>query len=55
MPDTAINILWTIGVGTFVLLLLAVGFIMAIVQSKQREDGCQAARVGGAIQAREEV
>ena len=37
MPDTAINILWTIGVGTFVLLLLAVGFIMAIVQSKQRE------------------
>jgi PAS domain S-box-containing protein len=37
MPDTAINILWTIGVGTFVLLLLAVGFIMAIVQSKRRE------------------
>ena len=37
MPDTAINLLWTIGVGTFVLLLLAVGFIMAIVQSKQRE------------------
>jgi PAS domain S-box-containing protein len=37
MPDTAINIIWTIGVGTFVLLLLAVGFIMAIVQSKRRE------------------
>jgi two-component system, cell cycle sensor histidine kinase and response regulator CckA len=37
MPDNAINILWTIGVGTFVLLLLAVGFIMAIVQSKRRE------------------
>jgi PAS domain S-box-containing protein len=37
MPDTAINILWTIGIGTFVLLLLAVGFIMAIVQSKRRE------------------
>ena len=37
MPDTAINILWTIGVGTLVLLLLAVGFIMAIVQSKRRE------------------
>ena len=37
MPNTAINILWTIGVGTFVLLLLAVGFIMAIVQSKRRE------------------
>ena len=37
MPDTAINILWTISVGTFVLLLLAVGFIMAIVQSKRRE------------------
>jgi signal transduction histidine kinase len=37
LPDTAINILWTIGVGTFVLLLLAVGFIMAIVQSKRRE------------------
>ena len=37
MPDTAINILWTIGVGTFVLLMLAVGFIMAIVQSKRRE------------------
>jgi PAS domain S-box-containing protein len=31
------NILWTIGVGTFVLLLLAVGFIGAIVQSKRRE------------------
>jgi PAS domain S-box-containing protein len=37
MADTAINILWTIGVGTLVLLLLAVGFIMAIVQSKRRE------------------
>ena len=37
MSDTAINILWTIGVGTFVLLLLAVGFIMAIVQGKRRE------------------
>ena len=37
MPDTAVNILWTIGVGTFVLLLLAVGFISAIVQSKRRE------------------
>jgi PAS domain S-box-containing protein len=37
MPDTAINILWTVGVGTFVLLLLAVGFIGAIVQSKRRE------------------
>ena len=37
MPDTATNILWTIGVGTFVLLLLAVGFILAIVQSKRRE------------------
>ncbi|RPI01197.1 MAG: PAS domain S-box protein, partial [Ignavibacteriae bacterium] len=37
MPDTAVNILWTIGVGTFVLLLLAVGFILAIVQSKRRE------------------
>jgi PAS domain S-box-containing protein len=37
LPDTAVNILWTIGVGTFVLLLLAVGFIMAIVQSKRRE------------------
>ena len=37
MPDTTINILWTIGVGTFVLLLLAGGFIMAIVQSKRRE------------------
>jgi two-component system cell cycle sensor histidine kinase/response regulator CckA len=37
LPDTAINILWTIGVGTFVLLLLAVGFILAIVRSKHRE------------------
>ena len=37
MPDTAVNILWTICVGTFVLLMLAVGFIMAIVQSKRRE------------------
>ena len=37
MPDTAINILWTVSVGTLVLLLLAVGFIMAIVQSKRRE------------------
>ena len=37
MPDTAVNILWTVGVGTVVLLLLAVGFIGAIVQSKRRE------------------
>jgi uncharacterized membrane protein len=37
MPDTAINILWTIIVGTFVLLLLAMGFIGAIVQSRRRE------------------
>jgi signal transduction histidine kinase len=37
MPDTAINILWTIIVGTFVLLLFAVGFVMAIIQSKRRE------------------
>jgi len=37
MPDSAVNILWTIGAGTFVLLLLAIGFIMAIVQSKRRE------------------
>jgi two-component system, cell cycle sensor histidine kinase and response regulator CckA len=37
MPDTAIHILWTVSVGTLVLLLLAVGFITSIVQSKRRE------------------
>jgi signal transduction histidine kinase len=37
LPDTAINILWTIIVGTFVLLLFAVGFVLAIIQSKRRE------------------
>jgi PAS domain S-box-containing protein len=37
LPDTTVNILWTIIVGTFVLLLLGIGFIMAIIQSKRRD------------------
>lgn len=37
MQDSAINILWAFVIGTIVLLTLAVGFILAIVQSKQRE------------------